>query len=142
MLMRSRSWVGVIISTIPIGVANYAIYYATIDYMVASYGEYSASATGGNGFARDFLAGMCALYTKPMFQRLGIQNTYFLLFGLAVCVCIPVYIFYYKGPAIRSKSRFAVELEKQRKSTENTQAELAQRRKRSGSGPERAEKLV
>jgi hypothetical protein len=33
--------------------ANYAIYMATIDYMVAAYGPYSASATGGNGFARE-----------------------------------------------------------------------------------------
>jgi hypothetical protein len=29
--------------TIFIGMANYAVYYATIDYMVAAYGEYSAS---------------------------------------------------------------------------------------------------
>ena len=33
---------------------------ATIDYMVASYGPYSASATGGNALARDFLAGIAA----------------------------------------------------------------------------------
>jgi hypothetical protein len=38
---------------------------ATIDYMIASYGPYSASATGGNGFARDFLAGIAAMYSVP-----------------------------------------------------------------------------
>lgn len=38
---------------------------ATIDYMIASYGPYSASATGGNGFARDFLAGVAAMYSVP-----------------------------------------------------------------------------
>lgn len=41
-----------------IAIANYAIYMSTIDYMIAAYGPYSASATGGNGFARDFLAGI------------------------------------------------------------------------------------
>jgi len=38
---------------------------ATIDYMIASYGPYAASATGGNGFARDFLAGIAAMYSIP-----------------------------------------------------------------------------
>ena len=38
---------------------------ATIDYMVASYGPYSASATGGNALARDLLAGIAALYATP-----------------------------------------------------------------------------
>ena len=30
-----------------------------------AYGPYAASATGGNGFARDFLAGIAALYSVP-----------------------------------------------------------------------------
>lgn len=38
---------------------------ATVDYMIASYGPWSASATGGNGFARDFLAGIAAMYSVP-----------------------------------------------------------------------------
>lgn len=38
---------------------------ATIDYMVASYGPYSASATGGNALARDVLAGIAAMYSMP-----------------------------------------------------------------------------
>lgn len=44
---------------------QYAIYMATIDYMVASYGPYAASATGGNALARDFLAGIAAMYSTP-----------------------------------------------------------------------------
>jgi len=44
---------------------QFAIYMATIDYMIAAYGPYSASATGGNGFARDFLAGIAAMYSVP-----------------------------------------------------------------------------
>lgn len=38
---------------------------STIDYMVASYGVYSASATGGNALARDFIAGISAMYATP-----------------------------------------------------------------------------
>jgi hypothetical protein len=58
-------WIVPQISLLLIGIANYTIYGATVDYMVAAYGEeLSASATGGNGFARDFLAGVSAFYAK------------------------------------------------------------------------------
>ncbi|KAF2865935.1 major facilitator superfamily domain-containing protein [Massariosphaeria phaeospora] len=103
-------WSGVLVFSVLIGMANFSIYYATVDYMVAAYGEYAASATGGNGFARDFLAGMCALYTGPMFHKLGIQKSNLLLFGLALGFCVPVYVFYFNGPAIRKRSKFASEL--------------------------------
>ena len=33
--------------------------------MVASYGPYAASATGGNTLARDLLAGVAAMYFTP-----------------------------------------------------------------------------
>jgi hypothetical protein len=33
--------------------------------MIAAYGPYAASATGGNGLARDFLAGIAAMYSTP-----------------------------------------------------------------------------
>ena len=42
-------WIAPIIFGTMIAMANYGIYMATIDYMIASYGPYSASATGGNG---------------------------------------------------------------------------------------------
>jgi hypothetical protein len=58
-------WIAPLIGAFLIGMANYAIYMATIDYMIASYGPYSASATGGNGFARDLLAGIAAMYSTP-----------------------------------------------------------------------------
>jgi hypothetical protein len=32
---------------------------------IAAYGPYAASATGGNGLARDFLAGIAAMYSTP-----------------------------------------------------------------------------
>jgi hypothetical protein len=44
---------------------QYAIYQSSIDYMTASYGLYAASAIGGNDLARDFLAGIAALYSTP-----------------------------------------------------------------------------
>lgn len=49
-------WIGSMIFAAIVGIANYAIYMATIDYMICAYGPYSASATGGNGWAVCFLA--------------------------------------------------------------------------------------
>jgi MFS family permease len=64
-------WVVPLVFIFLIAIANYAIYMATIDYMVAAYGPYSASATGGNGFARDLLAGISAMYATPMYSNIG-----------------------------------------------------------------------
>ncbi len=56
-------WIAPLIFTSVVGIANYAVYKSSIDYMIAAYGPYAASATGGNDFVRDFLAGIAALYS-------------------------------------------------------------------------------
>ncbi|KAK3626070.1 hypothetical protein LTR22_023286 [Elasticomyces elasticus] len=53
---RPLHWIGSMIFAAIIGIANYAIYMATIDYMICAYGPYSASATGGNGTFSESLA--------------------------------------------------------------------------------------
>ncbi|KAL2368527.1 hypothetical protein RJZ57_007083, partial [Blastomyces gilchristii] len=104
-------WIAPMIFSLLIAVANYCIYMATIDYMVASYGPYSASATGGNALARDFLAGIAAMYSTPLYENIG--NKYQLewpstiLAIISLVVTIPIYIFYWKGAIIREKSKFA-----------------------------------
>lgn len=61
---------------------QYAIYMATIDYMIASYGPYSASATGGNALARDFLAGVAAMYATPRKPILTFTHPHLLISSL------------------------------------------------------------
>lgn len=116
-------WIAPMIFTFLIAVANFSIYMSTIDYMVAAYGPYSASATGGNGFARDFLAGISAMYATPMYQNIGqkhqLQWASTLLGCLALLVAIPIYVFYWKGPAIRAKSKFAQTLAADKKLRED-----------------------
>ncbi|KAL8998969.1 MAG: hypothetical protein Q9169_002075 [Polycauliona sp. 2 TL-2023] len=93
---------------------------ATIDYMIASYGPYSASATGGNGLARDFLAGLAAIYSMPFytniptFGKLQFVWPTFILACLAALVTIPIFVFYHKGPEIRAHSKFAQSLAAER----------------------------
>lgn len=124
-------WIAPLLFSALIGMANYAIYYATIDYMVAAYGDkYSASATGGNGFARDFLAGMCALYTGPMYKALKPKNSGLLLFAVSFVVCIPVYVIYWKGPQIRRRSKMAQEVAREEAQRDTERASNAAMQKR------------
>lgn len=121
-------WYAPLLFSTLVGIANYAIYLATIDYMVAAYGPFSASATGGNGFARDLLAGLAALYATPLYTKIGgklhLQWASTLLAGLAVIVTIPIYIFYWYGPRIREKSRFAEKIAGERRQKQEKREEL------------------
>ena len=116
---RNVHWIGSMIFSGAVGIANYAIYLSTVDYMVASYGVYSASATGGNAFARDLLAGVSAMFATPMYENIGdkwhVEYASTVLSCLSCLVVIPIYVFYWKGPWVRSKSKFAQSLAADRK---------------------------
>ena len=108
-------WIGTSIGSAIIGIANYSIYMATIDYMICAYGPYSASATGGNGWARDFLAGILTVPAAPFFQNIGrkdhIADATTILFCISVLLVISVYVIYWKGPVLRKRSPFAQQLQ-------------------------------
>ncbi|KAH0831446.1 putative MFS multidrug transporter [Fonsecaea pedrosoi] len=107
-------WIAPLIFTVLIAMANYGIYKSSIDYMIAAYGPYAASATGGNDLARDFLAGVAALYSTPFYENISKKYTLeypsTILACLSVVVIIPIYVFYWKGEWFRDRSKFAKEL--------------------------------
>ncbi|KAF2807393.1 putative MFS multidrug transporter [Mytilinidion resinicola] len=107
-------WIGTMIFSAIIGIANYSIYMATIDYMICAYGPYSASATGGNGWSRDFLAGVLTLPATPFYSNIGgkdhLEYASTILFCIAFCLVAAVYVIYWKGPALRKRSPFAQQL--------------------------------
>jgi MFS family permease len=110
-------WIGPMIASAIIGIANYAIYMATIDYMICAYGPYSASATGGNGWSRDFLAGVLTLPATPFYQNIpSSSNPNHLAYASTILFCIAfllvsaVYVIYWKGPELRKRSPFAQQL--------------------------------
>lgn len=109
-------WIGNMFATAIIGIANYAIYMATIDYMVCAYGPYSASATGGNGWARDFLAGCLTFAATPFYKNISGENgkpffnASMILFCISVLLVVAVYVIYWKGPVLRRRSPFAESL--------------------------------
>lgn len=113
-------WIGSMVFAAIVGIANYAIYMATIDYMICAYGPYSASATGGNGWARDFLAGVLTLPAIPFFTNIGkssgknLEYASTILFCISFVLVVAVYVIYWKGPALRKRSPFAQALASER----------------------------
>ena len=113
-------WVGSMVFAAIVGIANYAIYMATVDYMICAYGPYSASATGGNGWARDFLAGVLTVPAVPFYQNIGrdsgknLEYASTILFCISVVLVAAVYVIYWKGPTLRKRSPFAQQLAEQR----------------------------
>ena len=107
-------WIGSSIFAAIIGIGNYSIYMATIDYMICAYGPYSASATGGNGWSRDFLAGVLTIPATPYFQNIGgkrhLQDATTILFCIATVLVGAVYVIYWQGPVLRKRSPFAQQL--------------------------------
>ncbi|UNI15903.1 hypothetical protein JDV02_002389 [Purpureocillium takamizusanense] len=118
-------WIGSMIFVAIVGIANYAIYMATIDYMICAYGPYSASATGGNGWARDFLAGVLTIPAVPFFTNIGassgknLEYASTILFCISFVLVVAVYIIYWKGPVLRHRSPFAQRLADQRQTQLN-----------------------
>lgn len=109
-------WIGSMIFAAIVGIANYSIYMATIDYMICAYGPYSASATGGNGWSRDFLAGVLTVPATPFFTNIGASSGKNLEYASTILACISfvlviaVYVVYWKGPVLRARSPFAQQL--------------------------------
>ncbi|KAF7956118.1 hypothetical protein EAE96_005038 [Botrytis aclada] len=109
-------WIGSSIFAAIVGIANYSIYMATIDYMICAYGPYSASATGGNGWSRDFLAGVLTIPATPFFQNMSSDPSRSLAYASTILACISfvlviaVYVIYWKGPVLRKRSPFAQQL--------------------------------
>lgn len=112
-------WIVPMIFVFVVAVANYNIYMCTVDYMVAAYGPYSASATGGNALARDVLAGVAAMYAYPFYHNIGSPKWQkfwptIILALLAVGFTVSVYVIYFKGPTIRANSKMAQNIGKKR----------------------------
>lgn len=116
---------GSLVGSAIIGIANSAIYMSTIDYMICAYGRYSASATDGNGWARDFLAGVLTLPATPFSENTGgdLRLVYAWTI-LSLLHVVSVYIIYWKGPELRMRSPFAQPLSAWREETDGRHVSL------------------
>ena len=91
--------------------------------MLCAYGPYSASATGGNGWARDFLAGVLTVPATPFYTNIGgahhLEIASTILFAISLLLVGAVYAIYFYGPALRKRSPFAENLASKVTSVQN-----------------------
>ncbi|KAF2487204.1 major facilitator superfamily domain-containing protein [Neohortaea acidophila] len=77
-------------------------------YLPFTYPTYSGSLFAANGFARAMFAAGAVLFAYPMFESLGVPDGVSLLAALTCACCVGIYILYYRGAAMRKRSKFAV----------------------------------
>lgn len=121
------SFVAPMMAGIPFGMGFLLIFMALLNYLTDAYEVFAASANAAASTCRSLLAVVLPLATTRMFASLGIAGACSLLGGLAAVMCILPWIFIWKGPVIRSKSRFCIAL-KERKAEAQRREEADNRR--------------
>ena len=100
-------WIVPVISTVFIGAGFNVIFQQCINFLVDTYGLYSASAVSANTFLRSVLAAGFPLAAMPMFHNLGVGPAMSILGGVATAAIPVPFIFMRYGLTLRKKSRFA-----------------------------------
>lgn len=104
-------WAAPAVAGIFIGFGLFAIFLPSLNYIVDSYLIYAASAMAANSFIRSIFGAVFPLFGSYMFNGMGI-NWAGLLLGLLAVVMIPVpFLFLKYGKKIRSKSKYAFDLQ-------------------------------
>ena len=76
-------------------------------YLPFIYPKYTGSLFAANGFARAAFAAGAVLFSRPMFERLGVPGGVSLLGGLTVVGIGGIYGLYFFGHRLRARSEFA-----------------------------------
>ncbi|KAF5208661.1 putative polyamine transporter [Clavispora lusitaniae] len=104
-------WIVPTIGTAPIGMGLILIFLPCLNYIIDCYLFFAASALAGNTFLRSAFGAVFPLFAKQMFTNMKIKWATTLL-GLISVVLIPVPVLFYKfGKRLRSKSKFAFDLD-------------------------------
>ena len=108
----SIHWIAPVIAIAFIGAGFNIIFQQCINFLVDTYGLYSASATAANTFFRSILACGLPLAVRPMVKAMGIGPAVSLLGGIG-CLCAPLPLLFIEfGPTLRKRSKFAPYQEK------------------------------
>ncbi|CAL1715271.1 unnamed protein product [Somion occarium] len=100
-------WISLAIGITLFTWALFIIYLAVFTYLADCYGPFASSALAGQSLSRNIMGTIFPLFTAAMYNNLTYKwaNTLFACIGL-IMIPIPVILFF-KGPAIRARSKFA-----------------------------------
>ena len=103
----SIHWIVPTLAGVPIGFGVLCIFLPCFNYLVDSYLPLAASTVAANIIARSAIAAGFPLFTRQMFENLGIQWAGTLL-GCLAAVMVPIpFVFRKMGADLRKKSRLA-----------------------------------
>jgi hypothetical protein len=105
----SLPWAASVVAAIPFGFGMVLIFLSIMNYLIDSYTIFAASVLAGNGIIRSIFGAAFPLFTKQMYDGIGIHWASSVPAFLAVA-CIPLpFLFYKYGAAIRKKCKYAAQ---------------------------------
>ncbi|KAJ5242673.1 Major facilitator superfamily domain general substrate transporter [Penicillium citrinum] len=100
-------WIVPTLSGLFTGFGLLIIFIQLFNYLIDTYLMFAASAIAANTFCRSMVAAAFPLFSRQMFENMGIQWASTLL-GCVAAVLVPIPIaFYFFGKKLRMKSKFA-----------------------------------
>ncbi|KAJ5612961.1 hypothetical protein N7510_006155 [Penicillium lagena] len=104
---KSIHWMAPTASGVATGFGIYVIFLQCFNYLVDSYLTFAASVFAANTMMRSSVAAAFPLFSKQLFQNLGVQWAGTLL-GCLALIMVPIPLAFIKwGPALRKMSKFA-----------------------------------
>lgn len=105
----SIPWAASVVAAIPFGFGMVLIFLSIMNYLIDSYTIFAASVLAGNGIIRSVFGAAFPLFTKQMYDGIGIHWASSVPAFLAVA-CIPLpFLFYKYGASIRKKCKYAAQ---------------------------------
>lgn len=101
-------WVVPTIGITIYGATVFVVMQCIFVYVPLSYPQYAASLFAGNDFFRSALAFASVLFARPLYSDLGVARGTTLLAGLSTIGIVGIWVLYFYGARLRSKSKFAV----------------------------------
>ncbi|KAJ5975570.1 hypothetical protein N7481_009277 [Penicillium waksmanii] len=104
---KAIHWMAPTASGVITGFGIYVIFLQCFNYLIDSYLIFAASVFAANTIMRSAVGAAFPLFSKQMFQNLGVQWAGTLL-GCLALIMVPIPLVFIKwGPALRKKSKFA-----------------------------------
>ncbi|KAJ5928200.1 hypothetical protein N7466_007156 [Penicillium verhagenii] len=105
----SIPWIVCVLATAPFGFGMVFVFLGIMNYLIDAYTIYAASVLAANSIIRSCFGAGFPLFTTYMFNNLGIHWASCVPAFLSLFCCPFPFIFYYYGPAIRRKCKYAAE---------------------------------
>ncbi|OLL22900.1 putative transporter [Neolecta irregularis DAH-3] len=99
-------WIVPTLAGVPLGFAILTLFIGFLNYLTDVYLAYAASVMAANTVLRSLAGAGFPLFTKQMFENLGVQHAGSILGAFAVFLAPMPHLFVKYGPAIRARSKF------------------------------------